>query len=116
MPRAAGRESERAEFTPPLRSRSICTISSDESVLKALTMLELIGSVVVAVPADYTRYYEPIVHHLGVAARVVKQVVFRGPKTVVKSAAAEHIRHLGWHGHRRQAGRARPPFPIRPRS
>ena len=68
-------------------------------------MLELLGSIVVAVPAAYTRY----MNHLGVAARVVKQVVFHGLKTVVESAAAEHIRHLGWHGHRRQAGRARPP-------
>jgi hypothetical protein len=55
-PRAAGREAGRAEFTPPC-SYPTCAIRSGKLFLrKRSRFLELIGSLVVAVPADYTRY------------------------------------------------------------
>src|ERR1700726_4840183 len=56
MPRAAGREPERAELRRP-RSCATCTICSEKiSSRKRSRFLGLIGSLVVAVPADYTRY------------------------------------------------------------
>ncbi len=56
MPRAAGRESEQAEFTPPLLVSDLHYSQWKLVLRKRSRFLELIGSPVVAVPADYTRY------------------------------------------------------------
>jgi hypothetical protein len=44
-----------------------CTIRSEENLLaKALTILDLLVSLVLAFAADHKRFYETTMHHLGV--------------------------------------------------
>jgi hypothetical protein len=54
---AAARESEQAEFTPPLPVSNTAVFEIGKLFLKTRPrFLELIGSLVVAMPTNYTQY------------------------------------------------------------